>query len=197
MGKSDTGLTRRQLLFGLGTVWKERVWQEDAPEQESPPQQTTGNDSRSALQEILHRARMAVDASDPAAAVPLYREYLGSSSEDMTARTELGICLYALKQYNQARVEFERVLRIKKSDDHVTLYLGLSLLRKNKVDKALKAWATYRGDDPLKPLLQEQITLLGREPDSADQAAAAVEAFMHQANVVPFVASQPQTAPGS
>lgn len=178
MGKPDTGLTRRQLLFGLGSVWRERVWQEDAPEQEPQSSKTVDNDTRDSSSEVLEQARTAMRQGAPAGAAPLYREYLGDSPDDMAARTELGICLYALEHYIQARVEFERVLRFRKGDDRSTLYLGLSLLRKGKVDKALKAWAAYEGDDPPKPVLQEQITRLGQEPDSAGQVIAAVEERM-------------------
>ncbi len=181
MGKPDTGLTRRQLLFGLGSVWRERVWEEGTPEQESPSHQTTDTPTPNKSSELLEQARTAMRKGAPATAAPLYREHLGDSPDDMEARTELGICLYTLEQYIQARVEFERVLRFRKGDHRATLYLGLSLLRKGKVDKALKAWAAYEGDDPLKPLLQEQITRLGQEPDAAGQAIAAVEERMDHA----------------
>lgn len=180
MGKPDTGLTRRQLLFGLGSVWRERVWQEDTPEQEPPSSQTVDSDTQHNSNTVLEQARVVMRQGAPATAVPLFREHLGDSPDDTEARTELGICLYALEQYIQARVEFERVLRFRKGDDRATLYLGLSLLRKDKVDKALKAWAAYEGDDPLKPVLQEQITRLGQDPGSAGQVVATVEERMDQ-----------------
>ncbi len=168
-------VSRRQLLMG----WREALKEEDKREQEA---REAAARKETELRETLSAARAAVERDELPQAVELFRTVLRAKSQDDDARQELGLCLYALGQYIQARVEFERVLRNRKHDNTAALFLGLCLLHQSKVDKALAAWEGFTPSGPreeaLAAVLAGQAVVLRAEerplPERVQQALAAV-----------------------
>ncbi|MFW5838028.1 MAG: tetratricopeptide repeat protein [Desulfovibrionaceae bacterium] len=111
-------------------------------------------------------------------AVRRLRECVKTDTGDADARLKLGEALYRLGKHVQARVELERVLRLRPKENLARLYLGLSLCRLGKADRVRSAWEDYFEPDNIE--LQREINLqlaileTDEEPD-LDQAAAAVE----------------------
>ncbi|WP_319543428.1 tetratricopeptide repeat protein [uncultured Pseudodesulfovibrio sp.] len=72
-----------------------------------------------------------------------YKECLQSDQNDADVRYRLGVCQYKIGKYMQAKVEFERTLRIDRSYQDAFLYLGLTLVRLGKPEKAPGLWSQY------------------------------------------------------
>jgi len=72
-----------------------------------------------------------------------YVECMESDKNDADVRYRLGVCLYRLGKYLQAKLEFERALRIRRDYQDSLLYLGLTLVRLGKPDKAVALWKQY------------------------------------------------------
>lgn len=72
-----------------------------------------------------------------------YKECLQSDKNDADVRYRLGVCLYKSGMYRQAKLEFERALRIRREFPDAMLYLGLTMVRLQKPEKALALWKQY------------------------------------------------------
>lgn len=123
----------------------------------------------------------AFEKEDWAEAVAHLRPYIKGNQEDVENRQLLGYALYRLDQRPQARVEFERVLKLRPGDKFAALYLGLVLLKMDKQEKAVKAWKEYmEPEDAIQKELQTQLAKLdGGDaeaiPGIIDSVEAAVE----------------------
>jgi tetratricopeptide (TPR) repeat protein len=72
-----------------------------------------------------------------------YRQCLDSDKNDADVRYRLGVCLYRTGLYRQAKLEFERALRIRREYMDAFLYLGLTMVRLDRADKAVALWKRY------------------------------------------------------
>jgi tetratricopeptide (TPR) repeat protein len=86
-----------------------------------------------------------------------YKECMDGDKNDADVRYRLGVCLYRLGMYRQAKLEFERALRIRREYMDAFLYLGLTLVRLDKTDKALSLWKLYF--NPLAVPVQRELNL--------------------------------------
>ncbi|WP_285907625.1 tetratricopeptide repeat protein [Pseudodesulfovibrio pelocollis] len=72
-----------------------------------------------------------------------YRQCLEDDKSDADVRYRLGVCLYRTGMYRQAKLEFERALRLRREYMDAFLYLGLTMVRLERPDKALGLWKRY------------------------------------------------------
>lgn len=82
----------------------------------------------------------ALREGDAEKAVADLRPYVRAHQRHLEARRRLGLALYQLGRYVQARVEFETVLKRDKSDPLCRASLGLVFFRMGKAEKAAVAW---------------------------------------------------------
>ena len=127
----------------------------------------------------------------PIAALGTLREQVTAHPDDVAARKRLGLALFRLEYLVQARVEFERVLRLgKKEDPDVLLHLGLILARTGKADKTAAIWKRYvaTGAEPARPEIE---TLLARHASevspTASEMAETVERALGMAAPEPVI----------
>lgn len=112
-----------------------------------------------------------------------YKEFILTEPQNPDARKRLGHCLYKCGKYVQAKVEFERAIRILGKDNFSCLYLGLLLCRAGAGKKAVPVWKLYF--DPENITLQReinlQIALIESDPDvSFENAADMVEQIIEE-----------------
>ena len=167
-------LDRRGFLTGAFQRFRKNESEEDT----ARPQAET-----SRTYSLLKEANHAFELGDHHGALERYNEYLQTEPKNNEARMRKGRCLYSLGRYIQAKVEFERVLRLRKEDNESTLHLGLTLARLDKADKAAVIWKMFY--DPDRPVIQRELNLQllyleneGMEPPRAAEMADAVEAAM-------------------
>ncbi len=174
---TQKSMSRRQLLLGWRDKWNEeknkRKTQEEAAERELRERA-----ERHAQQ--IREARQARQRGELQLAMELYRAALRISSNDADIRRELGGCLYDLGQFIQARVEFERVLRILKQDNVAVLKLGFCLVQTGRPAKAAATWMRFTPNGPeeesLLRVLTAQCRLLEGEAPPLEQIMATVRA---------------------
>ncbi|CCO23535.1 tetratricopeptide repeat protein [Maridesulfovibrio hydrothermalis] len=103
-----------------------------------------------------------------------YKEFIKTEPQNAEARKRLGHCLYKSGKYIQAKVEFERSIRILGKDNFSYLYLGLLLCRAGAGQKALPVWKLYF--DPENITLQReinlQIAMIESDPEASFEDAA-------------------------
>ncbi len=167
-------LDRRAFLTGAF----QRFRKDDTEEDTAPPRAET-----SQTYSLLKEANHAFELGDFHGALERYDQYLKAEPKNNEVRMRKGRCLYNMGRYIQAKVEFERVLRLRKEDNESTLHLGLTLARLDKADKASVIWKMYF--DPERPVIQRELNLQllyleteGMEPPPAREMADAVEAAM-------------------
>jgi len=144
VGKEEIDVGRRRLLFGF--MDKLRGAPESAPVA-----------SASQTAPILASANAAFAAGNWEAALAPYREFLEAERENAEARQRLGECLYRLGRHLAAKVEFERILRHNRSNNRAILFLGLTLARLERVQKAAVVWKLFF--DPHNVALQRELNL--------------------------------------
>lgn len=139
----DAGMSRRDLFTG----WRKRLTETAAASEE----ENTEDAQDQAQSPDKQQAFELMDSGNLDEAIQTFRSHIRQELNDDEARMALGSCLYETGQLIQAKVEFERVLRIRKNDSLASLYLALTLLRMEKLDKAVKALAAFdgKGADPL------------------------------------------------
>lgn len=133
--------------------------------------------------EVLRRANEAYRDREWETAVERYREFLKSESRNPDARFRLGRSLYKLEKYIHAKIEFEQVLRLRREDSDAVLYLGLTLMRLERPEKAAVIWRMYMNPEamPVQREVNLQLAFLeaeDMEAPSPAQMADAVEAAM-------------------
>tara|TARA_Y100001954_G_scaffold239267_4_gene312569 strand:- start:19376 stop:19906 length:531 start_codon:yes stop_codon:yes gene_type:complete len=72
-----------------------------------------------------------------------YKECIDCDKNDADVRYRCGVCLYKVGKYRQAKLEFERTLRIQREYKDALLYLGLTMVRLEKPEKAVALWKQY------------------------------------------------------
>lgn len=183
--KKSKNLSRRDFLFG-GLRRLRGEDKDDAPEQQdfailaAATEGVTKSDAQKA-KEAFVRGNEAYAIAEYGEAVPEYRECVRLFPAHLEARKRLGYCLYRIQQYIQAKVEFERVLKETKKDNYSSLYLGLTMARLGKADKALAAWKGYFNPDEVRIMreLNLQMALLEspEKPDLDDVVEQVEEAI--------------------
>ncbi|WP_320171063.1 tetratricopeptide repeat protein [Maridesulfovibrio sp.] len=88
--------------------------------------------------DVLAQANVAYENGRFEEAAEQYREFIKTEPQNADARKRLGHCLYKCGKYVQAKVEFERAIRILGKDNFSYLYLGLLLCRAGAGKKALR-----------------------------------------------------------
>ncbi|MBN2140629.1 MAG: tetratricopeptide repeat protein [Desulfovibrionaceae bacterium] len=168
-GDEKVDVSRRKLLFGaIGRLKGD--WDATRP--------LAGT---SASLPILDAANRAFEQGDLEEAAAKYREFVTDEPNNAPARQRLGETLYRLGRPLQARLEFERALKISGKDNRASLFLGLSLLRLGKTEKAAKAWQEYF--DPGAVEIQREVNIQlafledGREADPEAMARAVEQAL--------------------
>lgn len=130
---------------------------------------------------ILEVANTAFAAGDFLQAAAKFKELLHKDPNNNAVRRRLGCCLYREAKFVQAKVEFERVLRINRDDNEAWLYLGLTLARGDNPVKAASVWKNFKDMRNI-PLVREinlQSALLEQpEPPDGTKVADAVESVM-------------------
>lgn len=72
-----------------------------------------------------------------------YKECIDCDKNDADVRYRCGVCLYKVGKYRQAKLEFERTLRIDREYKDAFVYLGLTMVRLEKPEKAVALWKQY------------------------------------------------------
>lgn len=72
-----------------------------------------------------------------------YKECIDCDKNDADVRYRCGVCLYKVGKYRQAKLEFERTIRINREYKDALLYLGLTMVRLEKPEKAAALWKQY------------------------------------------------------
>jgi len=72
-----------------------------------------------------------------------YKECIDCDKNDADIRYRCGVCLYKVGKYRQAKLEFERALRIDREYKDALLYLGLTMVRLERPEKAMALWKQY------------------------------------------------------
>ena len=125
----------------------------------------------------LKKAEVAYRAGEYGSAVDHYRAFLAVETNNTEARFRLGRCLYKLEKYLQAKVEFERVLYLKRQDNDAFLFLGLTLCRLDRPQKAVALWRQFF--DTSRMALQREVNVqLGLLEMGEDEAPSGVEIAM-------------------
>lgn len=107
-----------------------------------------------------------------------YKECIACDKNDADVRYRCGVCLYKSGKYRQAKLEFERALRIDREYKDALLYLGLTMVRLDKPEKAVALWKQYFNPKaiPVQRELNLQIGMIEENmADSSETIAVAVE----------------------
>lgn len=113
-----------------------------------------------------------------------YKECIDCDKNDADVRYRCGVCLYKVGKFRQAKLEFERAIRIDREYKDALLYLGLTMVRLEKPEKAAALWQQYF--NPKAIAVQRELNLqIGMMEqgmtDSPDTIAEAVEAAITEA----------------
>jgi tetratricopeptide (TPR) repeat protein len=115
-----------------------------------------------------------------------YKQCMDADKNDADVRYRLGVCLYRTGMYRQAKLEFERALRIRREYMDAFLYLGLTMIRLERPDKALGLWKRYfnPGAVAVQRELNLQVGLMEEGvTDSPEAIAGAVEKAIAQSGL--------------
>lgn len=113
-----------------------------------------------------------------------YKECMEFDKNDADVRYRCGVCLYKVRKYRQAKLEFERALRINREYKDAFLYLGLTIVRLGKPEKAVALWQQYFNPQAISVQreLNLQIGMIEEGmTDSPDEIAQAVEKSIAEA----------------
>ncbi|SMF15285.1 tetratricopeptide repeat protein [Desulfovibrio gilichinskyi] len=133
--------------------------------------------------DVLAAANVAYENKRYAEASEKYKDFIKSEPHNTNARKRHGHSLYMCGKFVQAKVEFERTIKILGEDNFASLYLGLIFCRIGNVEKALSAWKGYF--DPKKIEVQREINLqmalIESDPEfSLAEAADMVEKVLNE-----------------
>jgi|GEM_PF-3579547 len=170
-------LSRREMLFGLVNGIKKNVGSLSAAatgSEASTVEAAPAPDART-----LPEAQSAFDAHDIETAIQLLHDYIKTDLDHAPARLLLGYCLFWRGDLIQARVEFDRVLRLEPENRLAALYAGLAHAKQGKLERALLIWQDRTWDDPELDSLLAALALPAADqtPDTA-AALAALETYM-------------------
>jgi len=130
MAEKKIDTSRRNFLFGaVRRIKKEKLI--------GPTASTAG-----AIATINEANGLYVDGDWEEARLK-YKDCIDCDKNDADIRYRCGVCLYKTGKYRQAKLEFERVLRLQRDYKDAFLYLGLTLVRLEKPEKAAALWKQY------------------------------------------------------
>ena len=164
MAEKKIDKSRRNFLFGAVRRLKR--------EEDQPVASTAGG-----IEVIKAANALYVDEQWEEARLK-YKECLEEDKNDADVRYRLGVCTYKVGKYRQAKLEFERTLRIDQTYQDAFLYLGLTMVRLGRSDKAPGLWSRYFNPSAVKVMreLNLQLGLLeSGQPDPDEEIACALE----------------------
>jgi len=164
MAEKKIDKSRRNFLFGA----VRRIKKED----EQPVATTAGG-----IEVVKAANALYVDGNWDEARLR-YKECLEQDKNDADVRYRLGVCSYKLGMYRQAKLEFERTLRIDQGYQDAFLYLGLTLVRLGRPEKTPGVWSRYFNPSAVKVMreLNLQLGLIEtNQPDPDEDIVLAVE----------------------
>ncbi|WP_207263960.1 tetratricopeptide repeat protein [Desulfovibrio sp. Huiquan2017] len=164
MAEKKIDKSRRNFLFGA----VRRIRKED----DQPVASTAGG-----IEVVKAANALYVDEQWEEARLK-YKECLEQDKNDADVRYRLGVCSYKRGMFRQAKLEFERALRIDQTYQDAFLYLGLTLVRLGRSDKAPAVWSRYFNPSAVKVMreLNLQLGLIETgQPDPDEDVALAVE----------------------
>ncbi|WP_432738173.1 tetratricopeptide repeat protein [Maridesulfovibrio sp. FT414] len=163
--KKPQKLSRRGFLFGGFR---------DKNDREQPQSAAKPIAAKEINLDTLAQANVAYENKRYDEASEKYKEFIKTEPQNPDARKRLGHCLYKTGKYVQAKVEFERAIRILGKDNFSYLYLGLLLCRAGAGKKAVPVWKLYF--DPENITLQReinlQIAMIESDPEASFEDAA-------------------------
>lgn len=171
MAEKKIDKSRRNFLFGAV-----RRFKNEKPDQ---PVASTAE----AVDDIKEANSLYVDEQWEEARLK-YKECLKADQNDADVRYRIGVCGYKLGMYRQAKLDFERCLRSDREYKDAFLYLGLTMVRLEKPEKAPALWKQYF--NPKAVVVQRELNLqIGLLEsgviDPPEQIAAAVETAIAEA----------------
>ncbi len=171
MSEKNIDKSRRNFLFGAVRRFKN----------ENPDQPVAS--SAEVVDEMNEANGLYVDEEWEEARLK-YKECLKIDQNDADVRYRIGVCGYKVGKYRQAKLDFERCLRINREYKDAFLYLGLTMVRLNKPEKALALWKQYFNPMavPVQRELNLQIGLIEQGAgDAPEMIAEAVETAIVEA----------------
>ncbi|XPV77063.1 MAG: tetratricopeptide repeat protein [Desulfovibrio sp.] len=142
-----------------------------------PIAQSSGN------RELLKEAQDAYSAEDYETASKKYNEFVRQESDNAEARQQLAQALYLCGKTTQAKVELKRILYSDKQNNKALLWMGLTLCKSGKPEKALDYWKEYFDTSNI-PLFRElnlqKARLESGEELTGTEIAEAVEQVLFQ-----------------
>ncbi|MGL1864063.1 MAG: tetratricopeptide repeat protein [Pseudodesulfovibrio sp.] len=144
MAEKKIDKSRRNFLFGAVRRYKK--------EKADGPEASTAE----AIDTIKEANSLYVDGMWEDARLK-YKECIDCDKNDADIRYRCGVCLYKTGKYRQAKLEFERTLRIQREYKDALLYLGLTMVRLDRAEKAAALWKQYF--NPLAVEVQREVNL--------------------------------------
>jgi tetratricopeptide (TPR) repeat protein len=165
-------LSRRELLFGFANGLRKNVEAVASAAGVTAAQSDPTTEKTKLFLDTLAKAQGAYDEDDLPTAVRHLRDAIRIDLDYAPARLLLGFCLFRQGAYVQARVEFDRALRLKPEDNIAALYAGLTHARLGRLESAREHWAEAPWTDPaLRDFLLEQLGKL-EQTDCAQELDA-------------------------
>jgi tetratricopeptide (TPR) repeat protein len=123
--------SRRDILFGLGRNFR----QQDAA------------GARTGFGWQAKEIDAQMRAGDYQAAAETLERVLHKSPDHLQARKNFGFCLLKTQRFAEAEKQFQMVLQDKQNDPFALLYLGLALVKQDRVAEAVSWWKGYFNPD--------------------------------------------------
>ena len=144
MGEKKIDKSRRNFLFGAVHRFKN----------ENPDQPVAS--TAEAIDVMKEANRLYVEEQWEEARLK-YKDCLQEDQNDPDIRYRIGVCGYKVGKFRQAKLDFERCLRIDGKYQDAFLYLGLTMVRLGRPEKAPGLWSRYF--NPKAVVVQREINL--------------------------------------
>lgn len=186
---TSTKMSRRQLFSRLVPPSVKEMAEKAHPDAEERQAQKKAEAAAQAEEDARQERRLtlaregnvALASGNIEGAVTHFRTFVKEAPKEAMPHLCLGRCLYDIGQYIQARVEFKRAMDIAQQGpghvrDHATLFLGLTLLRMDRREKAHALWQSWHpeGVPVLAEALEPVLTRLGQNETAGDDLASCI-----------------------
>lgn len=166
-------LSRRDLLFGFANGLRKNVEAVATAAGVTTAQNDPKAEKHKLFIQTLADAQRAYNQDDLPLAIRLLRDCIRIDLDYAPARLLLGYCLFRRGAYVQARVEFDRALRVQPQNLCAALFAGLTHARLGRLETARQYWTDAPWtDQELRALLIEQLDKLEQTPASGQELDA-------------------------